>query len=258
MLAQMMDIAPADCCEAAQTLLAAERQMDEAAIYTIHGFCQRMLTQNAFESGSLFEQTLVTDEQSLVRQVVTDFWRRHFYPLSRDMAAVISQEWASPEALQHEVVRYLSGPAPRIHRHGEDTDLAARHQQIVAQLDALKQAWLANAGEIEALIAGSGIAKNKYRGDWVSKWVGEITAWAMQPTRDYRYPDSLARFAQSRLHEATKKANARRWPYLTKLSSCVSKHLLCAISCWHRLSLSYAARCSGINLSAVRCRLMTC
>lgn len=205
LLAQMMDIAPADCTEAAQTLLAAERQMDEAAIYTIHGFCQRMLTQNAFESGSLFEQTLVTDEQSLVRQVVTDFWRRHFYPLSRDMAAVISQEWSSPEALQHEVVRYLSGPAPRIHRHGEDTDLAARHQQIVAQLDALKQAWLANAGEIEALIAGSGIAKNKYRGDWVSKWVGEITAWAMQPTRDYRYPDSLARFAQSRLHEATKK-----------------------------------------------------
>lgn len=205
LLAQMMDIAPADCTEAAQTLLAAERQMDEAAIYTIHGFCQRMLTQNAFESGSLFEQTLVTDEQSLVRQVVTDFWRRHFYPLSRDMAAVISQEWASPEALQHEVVRYLSGPAPRIHRHGGDTDLAARHQQIVAQLDALKQAWLANAGEIEALIAGSGIAKNKYRGDWVSKWVGEITAWAMQPTRDYRYPDSLARFAQSRLYEATKK-----------------------------------------------------
>ena len=38
---------------ALKQLLAAERQMDEAAIFTIHGFCQRMLTQNAFESGSL-------------------------------------------------------------------------------------------------------------------------------------------------------------------------------------------------------------
>ncbi|MGL4268175.1 MAG: UvrD-helicase domain-containing protein, partial [Plesiomonas sp.] len=54
LLAQMLAIAPSECAEAAQTLLAAERQMDEAAIYTIHGFCQRMLTQNAFESGSLF------------------------------------------------------------------------------------------------------------------------------------------------------------------------------------------------------------
>jgi exodeoxyribonuclease V beta subunit len=33
---------------AARRLLAAERQMDEAAVFTIHGFCQRMLRQNAF------------------------------------------------------------------------------------------------------------------------------------------------------------------------------------------------------------------
>ena len=37
---------------AARRLLAAERQMDEAAVFTIHGFCQRMLRQNAFESGA--------------------------------------------------------------------------------------------------------------------------------------------------------------------------------------------------------------
>ncbi len=47
---------------AAQWLLEAERQMDEAAIYTIHGFCQRMLATNAFESGVLFEQVLIQDE----------------------------------------------------------------------------------------------------------------------------------------------------------------------------------------------------
>ncbi|MFP3449497.1 UvrD-helicase domain-containing protein, partial [Pseudomonas sp. SIMBA_067] len=45
-----------DLSQAAAQLLAAERQMDEAAIFTIHGFCQRMLNLNAFESGMLFEQ----------------------------------------------------------------------------------------------------------------------------------------------------------------------------------------------------------
>lgn len=50
---------------AAQWLLEAERQMDEAAIYTIHGFCQRMLATNAFESGVLFEQVLIQDEYEL-------------------------------------------------------------------------------------------------------------------------------------------------------------------------------------------------
>ncbi|MGL4270392.1 MAG: exodeoxyribonuclease V subunit beta, partial [Plesiomonas sp.] len=124
---------------------------------------------------------------------------------------------ASPEALQQDVGRYLSGPAPRIHRHGQDTDLAARHRQIVGQLDTLKQAWLTHAGEIEALIASSGIAKNKYRGDWVSKWVADITAWALRPTTDYQYPDSLARFAQSRLHEATKKGECPSLPLFMQI-----------------------------------------
>lgn len=53
---------------AASWLLAAEHQMDEAAIYTIHGFCQRTLSQNAFESGVPFEQTLIEDELPLRRQ----------------------------------------------------------------------------------------------------------------------------------------------------------------------------------------------
>ena len=47
--------------------------MDEAAIFTIHGFCQRMLTHNAFESGVLFEQTLIQDEHPVRKQACEDF-----------------------------------------------------------------------------------------------------------------------------------------------------------------------------------------
>lgn len=84
-----------DLTDAASQLLAAERQMDEAAIYTIHGFCQRMLTHNAFESGMLFEQTLVQDELPLRRQACADFWRRHCYPLPLGVARAVSQSGAA-------------------------------------------------------------------------------------------------------------------------------------------------------------------
>ncbi|MGR5543379.1 hypothetical protein ACPV5V_32980, partial [Vibrio campbellii] len=63
-----------DHASAVALLLQAERQMDEAAVYTIHGFCQRMLTQNAFESGSRFNNEFVTDEGMLKAQVVADYW----------------------------------------------------------------------------------------------------------------------------------------------------------------------------------------
>ena len=65
-----------------KTLMLAERQMDEAAVFTIHGFCQRMLSLNAFESGMLFEQQLIEDESRLRYQACADFWRRHCYPLT--------------------------------------------------------------------------------------------------------------------------------------------------------------------------------
>lgn len=78
-----------DKAQAAQWLLLAERQMDEAAVFTIHGFCQRMLNLNAFESGMLFEQQLIEDESLLRYQACADFWRRHCYPLPREIARVV-------------------------------------------------------------------------------------------------------------------------------------------------------------------------
>lgn len=52
---------------------------DEAAIYTIHGFCQRMLNENAFEGHQPFDVELVTSDRDLVDQVVNDLWRRLVY-----------------------------------------------------------------------------------------------------------------------------------------------------------------------------------
>lgn len=82
-----------DKAQAAQWLLLAERQMDEAAVFTIHGFCQRMLNLNAFESGMLFEQQLIEDESLLRYQACADFWRRHCYPLPREIAQVVFETW---------------------------------------------------------------------------------------------------------------------------------------------------------------------
>lgn len=55
-------------------LIAALHAFDEAAISTIHGFCQRMLQEYAFESGAAFEAELIADAGQLLAEVVQDFW----------------------------------------------------------------------------------------------------------------------------------------------------------------------------------------
>ena len=52
---------------------------DQAAIFTIHGFCQRILFEHAFETGTLFDTELITDQTDVLQEVVDDFWRTHFY-----------------------------------------------------------------------------------------------------------------------------------------------------------------------------------
>lgn len=55
---------------------------DQAAIFTIHGFCQRLLTESAFESGRLFDVELVKDSTPIINEIVNDYWRSKVFTLS--------------------------------------------------------------------------------------------------------------------------------------------------------------------------------
>ncbi len=196
---------------AAAMLLAAERQMDEAAIFTIHGFCQRMLNLNAFESGMLFEQQLIEDEQSLRRQATADFWRRHCYPLPLSVARVIAAEWSGPEALLSTLSPWLQGESPALkYPPAAEETLAERYDKLIARIDALKAQWCAAAADLLALISDSGVDKRSYSSKHLPNWLEKIGQWAQEETQDYTVPKDLARFTQSVLEEKTKKGEPPR------------------------------------------------
>ncbi|MGU0039874.1 exodeoxyribonuclease V subunit beta [Citrobacter freundii complex sp. 2025EL-00176] len=195
----------ADKKQAAQWLLLAERQMDEAAVFTIHGFCQRMLSLNAFESGMLFEQQLIEDESLLRYQACADFWRRHCYPLSRDIAQVIFETWKGPQALLRDIDRYLQGEAPVIKAPpSDDETLASRHEQILARINQIKQQWRDAVDELDGLLEASGIDRRKFNRGNQGKWIEKISAWAQEDTQSYQLPDALEKFSQRFLQERTK------------------------------------------------------
>lgn len=197
---------------AAQWLLEAERQMDEAAIYTIHGFCQRMLANNAFESGVLFEQVLIQDEYELKKRVCADFWRRHCYPLSYDVACAVSQIWTGPEQLLYEIQPYLQGEMPEIQGvalEAENESVEARHQSVIEAINKVKTRWNMHHHEVEAWITASGVDKRSYSSRFLPKWIEEITLWAsVLETKSYQLPDCLIRFSQETLNEKASKGPA--------------------------------------------------
>ncbi|GKX63541.1 RecBCD enzyme subunit RecB [Pragia fontium] len=206
-------------------LLAAERQMDEAAIFTIHGFCQRMLSHNAFESGVLFEQSLIEDELPLRRQAVADFWRRHCYPLPLPVAQVISAEWTGPERLLADITPYLHGEAPKLRQPPSQDDILQRHQQIIERIEALKQRWREHAADLEALISGSGVDKRSYSSKNLPNWLQKVGVWVEEEIQDYKLPKELNNFRQSILEQKTKKGEVPVHPLFTAIDLLYSEPL---------------------------------
>ena len=80
----------------AERLVQAAQSMNEAAIFTIHGWSSRMLTQHAFDSASLFRQSRVEDSKSLKLAAVQDYWRTRFYPLAPAQLAALDAMGGTP------------------------------------------------------------------------------------------------------------------------------------------------------------------
>jgi exodeoxyribonuclease V beta subunit len=84
---------------------------DEAAIFTIHGFCQRALADTPFASAMPLRQEL-GDDAALVREVVFDFWRRHVAAdtLPAGVAELLLARGDTPEAWVELVRRRIAKP----------------------------------------------------------------------------------------------------------------------------------------------------
>ncbi len=77
--------------------------MDLAPIFTIHSFCQRMLQEQALESGQLFDMELCADVSQVRKELVDDFWRSKLYDLSNFHCALFLESFTGPAQLYDSV-----------------------------------------------------------------------------------------------------------------------------------------------------------
>src|SRR5690606_13793009 len=162
----------------------AAQWMDEAAVSTIHSWCQRMLREHAFDSGSLFTQTLETDQSDLLANVVNDFWREHFYPLHGAALAWVHHEWKSPRQLLQRI-RPLLGQGLGV----PQADIAGLIEAAMAErgkrLAELKEPWTTAwpdelTGLIEKACAAKQVDGRKLQAKRSAEWLEALRNWARQ------------------------------------------------------------------------------
>lgn len=85
-------------------LQAALLEMDDAAVFTIHGFCNKVLGQLAFDSGTAMAQTLATDTREMYLEAASD-WIRLQASDSDAYALLVAQGWHQPQTLLQQFER---------------------------------------------------------------------------------------------------------------------------------------------------------
>ena len=120
---------------AIQRLTFATQNIDRAAIFTIHGFCQRILQQYAFDSGLPFNFSAGEVNRAQLRQINYQFWREQFYALNDVQAQIITDIFQSPDQIFDQYTLLLSGDMPHLANALPFTDLHAGLQYYQAQIE---------------------------------------------------------------------------------------------------------------------------
>lgn len=174
--------------QAAHRLMLAAETMDEAAIFTIDAWCQRMLREHAFDSGSLFDEELISDEAALFEDAAHDYWRQQVYPLREPALGALLECWPDVERLKRGL-RELVKRADDGWRMDEPLGaLIGRSLRERAQhLAVLKEGWLERVERMALWLERAKAAKQLngklIQARWLDGWFATLRAWAADPAK---------------------------------------------------------------------------
>ena len=203
--------------EELKDLQQALRGFDEAMISTIHGFCQRMLDENAFESGAAFGTELVAQQGALVDQVVADYWTRSLYSAEPEFIRWLRATTKGGERVGPRLLAGLAETATRYPRIAicpnevkkVEFDWAAHAQAF----DAVAQLWAergpAALEKLEEAVRQKQLRANVFKKDQIATaWRQEIEISLAHPRVGLTVSSSargLARIGQARVLKNTRK-----------------------------------------------------
>jgi len=166
--------------------------MDDAAIYTIHGWSRRMLSQHALDSRNLFEQSHLDNAEDLQRTLVQDYWREWFYPLSADtlqyitplighgpddLLATVQSIWREQERTPKTIAAPEATPRQLVTQH------MAWQTNLQAKATHARTLWNDTVWQaLEAAMASKTIKGRGITAPNLARWSQALKEWAEQGT----------------------------------------------------------------------------
>ncbi|ACC70930.1 exodeoxyribonuclease V subunit beta [Paraburkholderia phymatum] len=195
---------------AAKIVRRALRTFDQAAIHTIHAFCQRALQEAPFAAAMPFAFEMEADDAALRFELAADFWREQVEPVAArhpSFAAWLVEKRAGPASLDAQLARRLKKPLAQL-RWGEvgERESAAQHD-MQARFDTACEMWRAGRDDIVRLLeaAQEGLSKLSHKPELVRAAIEAWTDYFAQDDCHVPPPKAALKLTAAALTKGTKK-----------------------------------------------------
>ena len=185
------------------------RGFDEAAIFTIHGFCQRVLADRAFASGMAFETELEVDPSDRLSEIAADFWRRNFYRAEPLLVDWLLAKGYTPDKLLTDIQSHLGKPYLQLRQAAATQDLQEIEQRFSAAYAALRTTWASGREQVKQCLTEAiqhGVLKiNVYKIDPLPDWLEQLDDYLRPPQPNLNLPSKFEYFTTQKLAASLRK-----------------------------------------------------
>ncbi len=189
------------------------RTFDQAAIHTIHAFCQRALQEAPFAAAMPFAFDMEADDAALRFELAADFWRERVEPAAAvhpAFAAWLVTKRAGPASLDEQLARRLKKPLAQLRWGSASADATSTAGEATTdpqvRFNAACDMWRAERDAIVGLLADAQerLSKTSHKPDAVSAAVAAWTEYFAQNDCHAPPPRAALKLTAAALKKATK------------------------------------------------------
>lgn len=192
---------------------------DRAAILTIHGFCQRLLHEHAFETGTFYDTELMADPTVYYQEVAEDFWRKNLYDAAPELIGfLLAEKKVGGPEIFHRLMKNVTIPdleilpkptEPRLAHLDEyrclSHQLAADWKSVRRQIGELLTDQALNATIYGSLNPDRRLAGRRARDVKIAALVESMDRFTGEEVTGFPLFNGFEKFSAARLKRATKK-----------------------------------------------------
>lgn len=182
-------------------------QIEQASIFTIHSFCQRVLGQNAFLAKMPFDVELSTDLSELLEQAAINFWRQECYFFEEPLARLVHHYYRSPEYMIKLLGGYLQKPylKHRIEEADNEITIDSTAEKLMGAIESCKTLWKMHRTEFADTISQPELNQTKYKASAVPNYLEQMDDWA--DSTHLGFPECVEKFTEKYFKTGITKKN---------------------------------------------------